>query len=128
MTVPFARGQHIMLDYINFHPRVADVGDWMLQSMLAACEDVGVRIVHSHVEKFDGTESPEGFASVVLIDESHVSAHCYSEEGLLALDAFTCGGHNPSQIVAHIDATIRAICPEVEQISRHEVDRFLHRK
>ena len=74
MTVPFSRGQHIMLDYVNFYPIVADVGDWMLQSMLAACEDVGVRIVHSHVEKFDGTESPEGFASVVLIDESHVSA------------------------------------------------------
>ena len=32
--------------------------------------------------------SPPEFASVVLLDESHVSAHCYSETGLLAIDAF----------------------------------------
>lgn len=116
-----------MLDYVNFHPEVEDLGEWVLQSMLAACQKMGVRIVHSHVEKFDGTESPEGFASVVLIDESHVSAHCYSNEGLLALDAFTCGAHNPSEIIAYLDSAIHTICPEVEQINRHDVERFLHR-
>ena len=56
--------------------------------------------------EFDGTESPPGFAAVVLIDESHVSAHCYAEEGILAVDCFTCGGVNPNQIADDIHQQI----------------------
>ncbi|MGB0602901.1 MAG: S-adenosylmethionine decarboxylase family protein, partial [Candidatus Poseidoniaceae archaeon] len=66
-------------------------GDWMLELMKKAVDLSGARRVHSHVENFDGTVSPPGFASVVLLDESHVSAHCYSDTGLLAVDAFSCG-------------------------------------
>jgi S-adenosylmethionine/arginine decarboxylase-like enzyme len=32
----------------------------------------------THIEVFDGKGSPPGFASVVLLDESHISAHMYS--------------------------------------------------
>ncbi|GIS44124.1 MAG: hypothetical protein Ct9H90mP16_11940 [Candidatus Poseidoniales archaeon] len=64
-----------------------------------------VREVHAHVSEFDGTESPPGFAAVVLIDESHVSAHCYAEEGFLP-DCFTCGGFNPNKIADDIHQQI----------------------
>jgi S-adenosylmethionine/arginine decarboxylase-like enzyme len=35
--------------------------------------------------------SPPGFTAVCLVDESHVTAHCYSDRGWLAIDVFTCG-------------------------------------
>ena len=50
--------------------------------------------VHSHVEIFDGTTSPPGFAAVVLLDESHFTAHCYSSKGWLSIDCHVwCNRH-----------------------------------
>ena len=37
------------------------------------------------------TLTPPGFATVCVLDESHISAHSYSELGILAVDIFTCG-------------------------------------
>ena len=54
-------------------------GEWVLSVLRECIRKSGVREVHSHVEIFDGEDSPPGFAAVVLIDESHVTAHCYSE-------------------------------------------------
>ncbi len=94
--------------------------------MLEASRTAGVRIVHSHVENFDGNVSPPGFAAVVLIDESHVSAHCYSEQGWLAIDVFTCGEHDPDIIADFIDSAINEQSPDVVLMKRQEVERFLH--
>ena len=77
-----AHGSHIMLDCTG---AVGVEGSWMLSLMEKAVDASGARRVHSHNEDFDGSVSPLGFASVVLLDESHVSAHCYSETGLLAV-------------------------------------------
>ena len=96
-----SRGGHVVLDYIQYSPPVERDGDWMLQLLRDCVHRAGVRDVHSHVEQFDGTESPPGFAAVVLIDESHVSAHCYSERGLLAIDIFTCGDSDPVALADH---------------------------
>ena len=126
MTAPEAHGRHVYLDYSCFNPQVESPGDWLLDVMLEASRTAGVRIVHSHVENFDGKVSPLGFAAVVLIDESHVSAHCYSEKGWLAIDAFTCGEHDPDVIVDIIDSAIKEQSPDVVVMKRQEVERFLH--
>ena len=82
------QGSHILLDCTG----TIDLdGQWMLELMEKAVAKSGARMVHSHVELFDGSISPLGFAAVTLLDESHVTAHCYSEKGMLAIDAFTCG-------------------------------------
>ena len=82
-------------------------GSWMLALMEKAVDASGARRVHSHNEDFDGSVSPLGFASVVLLDESHVSAHCYSETGLLAVDAFSCGGTDPARIMEVIEKELK---------------------
>jgi S-adenosylmethionine decarboxylase len=87
--------------------------------------EAGVREVHSHVEAFDGGVSPPGFAAVVLIDESHVSAHCYSERGLLAIDVFTCGEHDPGPIADSIHASLSTEIPRLRLIQRKRIERFL---
>ena len=78
------------------------------------------------MEIFDGEVSPPGFAAVVLIDESHVSAHCYSDRGWLAIDAFTCGDHDPEKIVENIHENLISINPNIRQMRRDSVKRFLH--
>ena len=118
-------GAHVLLDYIGYSPPVEDEGAWALQVLRESVHEAGVREVHSHVESFDGGISPLGFAAIVLIDESHVSAHCYSERGLLAIDVFTCGGDNPETIADSIHASFSTVIPGLRLINRKRVERFL---
>lgn len=84
-----------------------------------------INIVHKHIEFFDGSNSPPGFTSVFLIDESHVSAHCYSDTSLLALDIFTCSP-NPEitkSIANIINKKIIIKFPNIKSLS-NEIPRF----
>ena len=56
---------HILADYTGFFPTVKDVAKWMLKLMEHAIDESTANRVHSHVEIFDGTTSPPGFAAVV---------------------------------------------------------------
>ncbi|MGB2018093.1 MAG: S-adenosylmethionine decarboxylase, partial [Candidatus Poseidoniaceae archaeon] len=74
----------------------------------------------------DGVGSPPGFAAVVLLDESHISAHCYSDRGWLALDCFTCGGTDAEGIADDVLDRLRETMPGIVVHQRSVVDRFLH--
>ena len=65
-----------------------------------------------------------GLAAVVLLDESHVSAHCYYGKGLLAIDAFTCGGSDPNLIIDIIHHKLSSEMKDIRQVSRNEINRF----
>ncbi|DAC45126.1 MAG TPA: adenosylmethionine decarboxylase [Candidatus Thalassarchaeaceae archaeon] len=122
-----AHGKHVYVDYVGFQPNQrSQDGRWILKILQNAVNKCGIREVHSHVEIFDGKHSPPGFAAVVLIDESHVSAHCYSDRGWLAIDAFTCGGHDPENIVDIIHEHLVSSSPNIIQMRRDTVNRFLH--
>ena len=62
---------------------------------------------------------------VVLIDESHVSAHCYADEGILAVDCFTCGGVDPAEIADEIHLQLLDKIPSIHLVQRTELDRFV---
>ena len=122
-----AHGKHVYVDYVGFQPNQrSQDGRWILKILQNAVNKCGIREVHSHVEIFDGEHSPPGFAAVVLIDESHVSAHCYSDRGWLAIDAFTCGGHNPENIMDIIHESLTLSSPNIIQMRRDTVNRFIH--
>ena len=97
------RGFHVLLDYSGFVTPAEDpkaFSEWNMAAIHSALATNGIRCVHSHAEVFAaGGPTPPGFTSVCLLDESHVSSHCYSEDGLLAIDIFTCGG-KPQQTFA----------------------------
>tara|TARA_B100000902_G_scaffold89374_1_gene93158 strand:- start:299 stop:712 length:414 start_codon:yes stop_codon:yes gene_type:complete len=122
-----AHGKHVYADYVGFQPNQSSIdGRWILKILQNAVNKCGIREVHSHVEIFDGEHSPPGFAAVVLIDESHVSAHCYSDRGWLAIDAFTCGGHDPENIMDIIHESLTLSSPNIIQMRRDTVNRFIH--
>ena len=121
-----SHGKQICVDYIGCEFNENKGGVWMLELMQYAVKTANVREVHAHVEEFDGTQSPPGFAAVVLLDESHVSAHCYYGKGLLAIDASTCGGGDPSLIIDIIQNKLSSEMKSIQQVSRNEIKRFKH--
>ena len=120
-----ARGCHVLLDYVGYSSPVPDDGEWMLAVMREAVQASGIREVHAHVVSFDGIESPPGFAAVVLIDESHVTAHCYSDSGLLAIDVFTCGNDSPEEVADYINSSLEAEAKGIRLVRRECVPRFV---
>ena len=120
-----SHGKHIFLDCTEFFPASSFDGNDMLELMQKAVEKSEAREVHAHVELFDGSVSPPGFAAVVLLDESHVSAHCYSDRGLLAIDAFTCGGTDPTSIMEELQQALYDVSPTTVLMQEKSVDRFL---
>ena len=127
MSGTTSRGGHVVLDYTSYSPPVDDDGEWMLQILRDCVRRAGIREVHAHVAQFDGSESPPGFAAVVLIDESHVSAHCYSDSGLLAIDIFTCGGSEPGLLADEIHSIVVDAVPGLVLSGRERLDRFWDR-
>ncbi len=118
-------GSHVMLDYTGWKSPHGAAESWLIEIMREAATAAGARIVHNHAEPFDGTISPTGFAAVVLIDESHITAHCYEEKGLLAIDCFTCGEVSAAAVADRIDAELCAAIPTLNLVKRHSAERFL---
>jgi len=121
-----SKGKHVTLDYIGYVSPNGNDAEWMLALLSEAAAKAGAREVHAHAEPFDGSVSPPGFAAVILLDESHVSAHCYSERGLLAIDAFTCGEADPNQITDHIHEELRRVCPGIQLVRKDSLKRFIN--
>ena len=125
MVVNPSKGAHVLLDYV--HARFADASgyQWLFDLMREAVAQSSATEVHAHLAPFDGTTSPPGFAAVVLIDESHITAHCYADRGLLAVDCFTCGATDPDQIAYYLHERLLERMPELVCLRRERVDRFI---
>ena len=121
-----AHGAHVFMDYTGFQSGSSHDGTWMLHHLQQAVSASNLREVHAHVEPFDGSVSPPGFAAVVLIDESHVTAHCYSDRGWLAIDCFTCGGTDPNTLADALHSELLAAIPTLKLMQRTHVPRFLY--
>jgi len=83
--------------------------------MARAAERAGATVISQVRYKF-GSDSPPGFAALVMLDESHCSAHTYADLGLIAMDIFTCGKTDPRIVFRYIreeldlgDVTIREL-------------------
>lgn len=118
-------GGHVLLDYVDAHGILQSTAEALVQGMRAAAITGGARVLMHHLEWFDGTVSPPGFASVVLLDESHISAHCYADQGLIAIDVFTCGQADPSAIADDIDERVRRLIQGARLINRSDIARFI---
>jgi S-adenosylmethionine decarboxylase len=86
------RGFHIMINAIFTNELPIDFGVTFMDELQRLTALHKVCCVHHLVKTFDGSLSPLGFAAVGgLLDKSHMTAHCYSDQALLAIDVFTCG-------------------------------------
>ena len=98
----------------------------MLRVMSEAITAHGGTEVHRKLVKLPLTPgaSPPGFTSCCLINESHVTAHSYSDIGWLAVDVFTCGSTDPRKLAAHIRREVEGYCPNAKCVQIKSLLRF----
>jgi S-adenosylmethionine decarboxylase len=92
----------------------------VLKAMATGAERAGSTVISQIRYKF-GSDSPPGFAAVIMLDESHCSAHSYADLGLIAMDLFTCGHTDPNDVLACIRQIIDLGDVTVREFSRFEV-------
>ena len=109
------KGKHILIDCRNVRRNLCLNDKLVLEVMARSAEKAGATVVSQIRYRF-GSQSPPGFAAVVMLDESHCSAHTYADAGLMALDIFTCGKTDPAVVLRYIreeldlgDVTIREL-------------------
>jgi S-adenosylmethionine decarboxylase len=72
-----------------------------LDAMARAARRARASVI-SQVRYRFGQSSPPGFAAIVVLDESHCSAHSYADLGLIAVDVFTCGETDPHEVLSYL--------------------------
>jgi S-adenosylmethionine decarboxylase len=107
------KGIHLLIDCRNVSRDVCLNDGLMLKAMAQAATRAGANVI-SQVRYRFGHNSPPGFTAVVVLDESHCSAHTYADLGLIALDVFTCGNTDPRRVLEYLreeidlgDVTVR---------------------
>lgn len=92
-----AKGKHLLVDCRNVPKEICEDDKTFLNLLSSAAEKADSTVI-LQVRYRLGHNSPPGFACIVLLDESHCSAHSYSELGLIAIDIFTCGDTHPRKV------------------------------
>lgn len=118
------RGKHLLVDCRNVSRDVCLNDGAMLGAMARAAKRAGANVI-SQVRYQFGHNSPPGFTAVVVLDESHCSAHTYADLGLIALDVFTCGHTDPADVLAYIREEIDLGDVEIRELPRFVTDRNL---
>lgn len=115
------KGRHLLIDCRGVSRDVCLDDALFLDSMARAARRAGATVI-SQVRYQFGHNSPPGFAAVIMLDESHCSAHSYADLGLIALDVFTCGDTDPRDILRYLRQEIPLGQVSVQQVARFVMD------
>lgn len=123
------RGSHTMLDYTKCYIKQRDTETTFIALMCGftdICNNNNLRIVGERMVVFDGSVSPPGGTFILMLDESHISLHSYGEEGIIAIDCFTCSKNPENHInaVSDIKKLMMKHFAEGELMKHHSVGRF----
>lgn len=120
-----AVGNHVFLDIVGFvDSDVNECAIWFERLMNRAIARTSMKNMFSKMIVLDVDTENEGFTSVILLNESHLTAHAYTKRGLLAIDIFTCGDTNPSAVMAYIRNEIVDRYPHIHVTNFSNNKRF----
>lgn len=111
------KGKHLLIDCRNVSRELCEDDRRVLDVMARSAERAGATVV-SQVRYRFGHNSPPGFTCVVLLDESHCSAHTYADLGLIAMDIFTCGNTDPRDVFRYIQEELDLGDVTVQHVGR----------
>ena len=118
------KGKHIFVDFNEIRGDENELGNFVFNLMINSIEkNTSMKIVHKNLSILNG-DTPPGFTSVLLLDESHFTSHCYSEEGLLAIDLFTCGKTDTTKVIDYFISKLIEKYPDVMCTFRKTHERF----
>ena len=82
-------GEHITLDFLGVKKEYTP--DFYEKIFYKISKKSKVELLKISSHKFE----PQGFTSVALLAESHMSFHTFPEKGVVSFDFFTCGKISP---------------------------------
>jgi len=109
--VPF---RHILYDLWLADAAILERTGPIEEILLEAARVSGAVVLHSHFHQFD----PHGVTGVVLIAQSHLSIHTWSEDNYAAVDVFTYSHMDPEAAIAHIRERLRPVRERVTDLKR----------
>lgn len=101
----FYKGRHLLIDCRDCPEKILTDSKAVLSALINAIEKAGATILTTSRHEL-GLNSSPGYAIGIILDESHCTAHCYSQEKLLAIDFFTCSTTNPEDVFEHFISDI----------------------
>lgn len=113
------KGHHLLVDCRNVAREICLNDENLLDIMARAAKRAGPTVISQIRYKF-GQDSPPGFTCIVMLDESHISAHTYADLGLIALDVFTCGKTDPNDVLKYILEEV-----DLGDVSVRDMPRFM---
>jgi S-adenosylmethionine decarboxylase len=72
--------------------------------LISAAKKINTTVLNSYFHRFQ----PQGVTGVVVIEESHISAHNWPESGYSAIDVFTCGQTDPRECLSILEEGFKA--------------------
>lgn len=105
---------HLLIDFYGVRRELADDVDFLERALVDAAAVAGCGVLGVVRKKFE----PQGSSVVVLVSESHLSAHSWPEHDYLAIDVFTCGELLRQQAVDLLRARLEPTRIEVRSVGR----------
>jgi S-adenosylmethionine decarboxylase len=97
------KGIHYIFDFVNVKTGKIENYQTKINEILdQIIKEANLNQIDKSSNIFLGNNSPPGFANVRVLDESHISAHSYSNQGILAVDIFTCGNLEKGNLAAEL--------------------------
>ena len=120
------KGNHVFMDFINFYDdNLEECCKYIHNIMNESIKQTNMRNMFSKMIMLN-EDTEEGFTSVILLDESHITCHSYTKLGLLALDVFTCGKTNPEIVANYIKDKIQEKYNNIECLNIETHKRFIY--
>ena len=114
-----SKGKHIIVDAYDLPAELLNDDGRILNILSEVAKKNEVNVINTMRYRF-GADTPPGCSVILMIDESHISVHTYSEQGIMALDIFTCGTRtNTEQIWEDLKEKF-----QIQNFKITKVDRF----
>jgi S-adenosylmethionine decarboxylase len=95
-------GLHVLFEIDRAPPDRLDDPDRLSVVFEQACRGAGATVRGRYIERFE----PSGVSLLLVLSESHASAHTYPAAGVAMCDVFTCGRPDAEAIARAIHAGI----------------------
>ncbi len=111
-------GEHITLDFIGVKKDYSQKFYDKIIYKIAKSAKVEILRINSH--KFE----PQGFTTVALLAESHMSFHTFPEKGIVSFDFFTCGKVHPKIALDILKKEIKSKRIAINNFDRSTVSQY----
>jgi len=91
---------HALIDAKSIDRDICVDDERIMSVLVSAAKLIKADILATSRYRF-GQNTPDGCAVVLMLDESHITAHSYADKGKISIDVFTCNGKNNCVIAAN---------------------------